>query len=86
MLDEVLKDGRVQLVIDRLALSFGDDEPTGPEHREMPRDGRPARMELVGDFAGRPWARAEEIENLPPRFVGQRTVERVGKPPPFFHN
>ena len=62
-LHEVLEHRRVELVVDLLALPFGDHEAGGPEHSQMAGDGRPARMETLRDFAGRLRSRAERFEN-----------------------
>src|SRR6185503_4865504 len=64
MADDVLEDRRVQLVIDLLALPLGDHEPRVTEHPEVARNGRPARMESVGDLPRGPRPRAQQVQDV----------------------
>src|SRR5262245_12184680 len=50
---EILEDRGVELVVDFLAMASGGDEATLAEDREVPRDGRPARVEARRDFPRR---------------------------------
>jgi hypothetical protein len=80
VLNQVLKDRRVELVVNRLAFAFGDHEAAGAEHREVPRDGGPARVELIGDLPGRAGPGAEVVEDLPACLVRERAEDRVRRP------
>src|SRR6476646_5557015 len=72
VLHEILEHGRVELVVDRLSAALGDHEAAGAKHRQMARDRRPARMELIGDFAGGPWTAAQVLEDVAASVVGER--------------
>ena len=80
VLDEVLEHRRVQLVMDRLPFAFGDNQAAGTQDGQMPRDRRPARVELGGDFTGRARAVAEEIEDVAARLVGEGAIDGVRRP------
>src|SRR6266545_4754650 len=70
--DDILEDRRVQLVEDFLPLPLCDYEARLAEDGEMPRDRRPARMEVIGNLAGSPGPAAQEIEDVAPRLVSKR--------------
>jgi hypothetical protein len=71
MLDDVLEHGRIELVCDFLPATFADDEPGIPQHREMPRNRRPTRVEPVGYLTRRHGTLAQERQDLTTRVVGQ---------------
>jgi hypothetical protein len=48
------------------------DQAGLPEHSEMPGDCRPADRQIVGHLADGPLSGAEEAEDLPALWVGQR--------------
>src|SRR5690349_5868003 len=50
MLNEILKDGGVQLVDDLLAVALGEDESRVPQRAEVTRDRRPRGRKLFGDL------------------------------------
>ena len=41
----------------------------------MPRDRRPARMERVGNLAGRPRPAAQQVQDVAARLVGKRAED-----------
>jgi hypothetical protein len=86
VLDKILKDRCIQLVVNRLALSLGDDQAGAAEDRKMPGDGGPAGLKLIRDFARGSRACSEKVENLSPRFVGQSAEDGVRRPSLLFHN
>src|SRR4029079_10785124 len=77
MLDHILEHRRVQLVPDFLAVTLGGDEAGVSEHGEVPRDGGPAGMELIGDLAGCQRTVAEQPEDAAPRLVGEGAKDPV---------
>jgi hypothetical protein len=86
VLDKILKNRRVQLVVNRLTLALGDDQAGTAEYCKMPGDRGPAGLKLVSDLARGSRARSQEVENLSACFVGQRTEDSVWRPSLLFHN
>lgn len=72
MLDEILEDGGIELVYDLLAITLGEDEARIAEGAEVARDRCPRRRELFGDLARRFRSVAEQVQNLAPRWIGER--------------
>src|SRR5216684_1377682 len=75
--DEILKYRRIEFVVDFLAVPFGRDEARIFQDAEMPRDGRPARVEPSGDLAGSARRSAEEPQDLAARRVRHRAEDSV---------
>ena len=71
MLDHVLEHGHVELIDDLLAHSSGDDEVRMPEHGEVPGDGGPGGVKVLGDLAGGTGPVAQEAEDVPAGGVGE---------------
>jgi hypothetical protein len=71
MLNEVLKYGRIQLVTDLLPMTFGHDEASLTQHREMPGDRWPTRVELRRDFPRRERSIAQQAEDATTSLVGE---------------
>src|SRR2546425_7210412 len=63
MLNEIFEDRRVELVVDRLAAPLGNHQTTRSQNSQMPGNGGPARMKLIGDFAGGFRPAAQELQN-----------------------
>src|SRR5688500_4449344 len=76
VLNQLLDDGRVDLVHDLLPLPLREDESRLAEYPEVARHGRPARGEVFGDGARGLRPLSEEPEDLSARRVAQGT-ERV---------
>jgi hypothetical protein len=51
MLNDILKDGRVQLVNELLSVANGENETGLLEYREVPGDGGPRTREVLRDLA-----------------------------------
>src|SRR5918998_3819153 len=64
VLDEVVENGRVELVDDLLPVPLREDEARVAQHGQVPRDGRPRRREALGDLAGGLRAVAEQAQDL----------------------
>jgi hypothetical protein len=71
MLDDLVEDGRVQLVPDTLSIALGQYEVGVAKDTEVTRDGSPGRRELVGDLAGCARACPKELEDLAASRVGE---------------
>src|SRR5213083_389610 len=79
MAHDVLKHRRIELVEDFLPLPLGRDEPGVAKNRKVPRNGRPARMEVVGNLARRAGTAAEKRQDIAARLVRQRAEHGVGR-------
>ena len=71
MFDDVLEDAHVELIDDLLADARGGDELRLAQDGEVPRDGRPGRIEVLGDLAGRPRPVAQEPQDISARRIGE---------------
>ena len=77
VLDEILKYGRIELVVDFLAVPFGRDQAGVFQDAEMSGDRGPARVEPRRDLAGGAWRSSEEPEDLAPRRIRHRAEDGV---------
>ena len=48
------------------------DEPTGPQHPQVPAHGRPRHGHRLGKLPGPPRPDPEHVDDLPPRRLGKR--------------
>ena len=71
MLDDFLEDAHVELVDDLLAHAGGLDELRFAEDGEVPRDGGPRGIEVLGDLARCPRPVPEEPQDVAPRRIGE---------------
>src|SRR3954467_10025204 len=70
-LDDVLEDAHVELIDDLLADARGGDELRLAQDGEVPRDGRPGGIEVLGDLAGGPRPVAQEPQDIAAGGVGE---------------
>ena len=75
--DDLLEHGGVHVVFDEFAFAFRNDQARGPQHRQMPRDGRPAAVEGVGDVAGRASSFPEQAQDAPAGGIGERAERPI---------
>ena len=77
MLDDLLKNGRVELVPHVLSVALCQDEVGIAKDAEMSGDCRPGRWETVGDLTGGTWSGPEEFEDLASGRVGEGAKDSV---------
>ena len=77
MLDDLLKDGRIELVSHVLSVAFGQDEIGVAQDPEMAGDRGPGGWESVGDLARGAWSGAEELEDLASGGIGEGAEDGV---------
>jgi hypothetical protein len=78
-LDDFLEDCGIHVVLDELAFALSDDQACGSQDRKMPRNRRPAALERVGDFAGRPPPRPQQSQDAAAGGIGKRTEGAVDR-------
>jgi hypothetical protein len=73
VLDELVKDRRVELVAHLLPISLGQDELGVAENAEVARDRRPRRAELTGDLTGGSRSVAKQAQDCATSRIGERS-------------
>lgn len=61
---------------DLLAVLAGLDQACGRQHAKMPRHRRPRQFELLGHYPRRQVVIAKQLQDLPPRRIGQGLLAR----------
>jgi len=64
MMHKILKNGRIELVVDFLASSLLEHESCFAKDGQVTRDGRPARIEPIRDFPSGPRSAAQHSQDL----------------------
>ena len=77
MLDDLLKNGRVELVPYVLSVALCQHEVGIAKDAEVSGDGRPGRRESLGDLTGGTWPRPEKFEDLSSGRVGEGAEDGV---------
>src|SRR4029078_589321 len=70
--DEVLKDCRIELVVNAVAIAFSGDEIRLAENIEVSRDSRARGRKPLRDFTRRERAFVKHLNDLSPCWIGQR--------------
>jgi hypothetical protein len=76
VLNQILKDRRVELVVNLLPLSVGQHEPSLTKNGKVAGDRWPRGIEVTGNLARRSRAGAKQPKNVSTRLVAKR-AERV---------
>ena len=71
MFDDFLEDAHVELIDDLLADASGGDELRLAQDGEVPRDGGPGGVEVLGDLAGGPRPIAQQPQDVAAGGIGR---------------
>jgi len=72
VLNQILKDRRVELVVNLLSLPVGQHESSLTKDGQVAGDRWPRRLEVTGDLAGRSRAGAKQPKNVSTCLVAKR--------------
>lgn len=71
MFHDILEHARIELVDDLLSDARGEHEVGVSQDGEMPGDGWPGRVEVLGNLPGRAGAVLQQAEDVAPGGVGK---------------
>src|SRR4026207_2185625 len=70
--NQILDDGRIQLVLNAVSVSLRRDEPGISQHGEMTGHGWPCARKFLGNLAGAERAVSQHLNDLPSCRIGGR--------------